>query len=301
MEIVTGAWISEDIQKQLQQGMTGEVLLVNSSGVYLCFGERMLLLCDESWGLLPVGIAIENYRKAVKDICLAQGQRVRASDVCLDFPGGKLRLVPRKPQPEDDTPAVPEEKRILRAAEEIAALRKNRGISLLVLPLVLGRPMDADILQNPWCVRAYRHLGRLMKALRSGERTEICPCVERLLGLGPGLTPSADDVMLGMLYVFRKIPGKHPEAVEAFRDCVSRLCGSHTNSVSASYLRAILQGAPFERMERVFGGLCGRETLNTALLTQVGSNSGAEMLLGMLLAFRVCGCNETVNDKRRSV
>lgn len=289
MEIVTGAWISEDIQKQLRREMTGEVLLVNSSGVYLRFTERILLLCDESWGLLPIGIAAENFSRIVKDLRLAQAQRVTASEACLEFPGGKLCLTPRSIPSEEAFPAVPEKGRILRAAEDIVHLRKTRGLSLLVLPLVLGMPMEAESLQNPWCVRGYRCLQGLMDALRTGAEPEIRNCTENLLGLGPGLTPSADDVILGMLFAFRKLSVKNSEAVEAFCRCVSELCESRTNSISAAYLTAILQGAPFARMERVFAGLCGKAELDTAQLTLVGSNSGAEMLLGILIACSFCG------------
>ena len=102
------------------------------------------------------------------------------------------------------------------------------------------------------------------------------------------LGKEADDVMLGMLYVFRKLPQKSPQAVCTFRESILELCDSHTNQVSSAYLKAIIQGAYFERMEQVWNGLCGTEQLDISKLTQVGNNSGTEMLLGMLIALRIC-------------
>ena len=59
--------------------------------------------------------------------------------------------------------------------------------------------------------------------------------------------------------------------------------------ISAAYLQAVIAGAPFERMDRVFAGLCGEEPLDIEKLTRIGSSSGGEMLLGMLIALKMCG------------
>ena len=191
-------------------------------------------------------------------------------------------------QPEKERLRQPEKRFKEQAAKEVATLKKKHGISMLVEPLILGKEADDIIQLNPYCAKAYPYLVRLMRALCNGVRDEIRFCVDKLLGLGTGLTPSADDVMLGMLYVFRKLPQKSPQAVCTFRESILELCDSHTNQVSSAYLKAIIQGAYFERMEQVWNGLCGTEPLDISKLTQVGNNSGTEMLLGMLIALRIC-------------
>ena len=42
-------------------------------------------------------------------------------------------------------------------------------------------------------------------------------------------------------------------------------------------------------MEMVFRGICGEQPLDIQLLTRIGSSSGTEMLLGMLIALHICG------------
>ena len=291
------ACVPMEIRERLKCGMTGEVIMVNSSGIYLRFEEQIVFLCDITWGLVPIGIAVDGFKKMAKKLCLEDGQQVIYKDNTLIFPNGTVHLLTERTQPrkkclhqsEKECLRQPEKMYVKRAAVEVAALRKKHGISMLVEPLVLGKEA-ADVMQlNPYCAKAYPCLARLMNALLNGTVDEIRCCVDKMLGLGTGLTPSADDVMLGMLYVFRKLPQQCPLAVYAFRESILELCDSHTNKVSSAYLKAIIQGAYFERMEQVWNGLCGMEPLDILKLTQVGSNSGTEMLLGMLIALRICG------------
>ena len=289
MELDILACVPKEIREILKCGMTGEVIMVNSSGIYLRFEEQIVFLCDITWGLVPIGIAVDGFKKMARQLCLEEGQWVIFRDNTLVFPNGTVHLQMDETVPEKECPRSPEKRFIEQAAMEVAALQKKHGISMLVEPLVLGKEADDVIQLNPYCAKAYPYLVRLMNALCNGAGDEIRYCVDKILGLGTGLTPSVDDVMLGMLYVFRKLPQKYPQVVYAFRESILELCDSHTNHVSRAYLKAIIQGAYFERMEQVWNGLCGMEPLHISKLTQVGSNSGTEMLLGMLIALRICG------------
>ena len=289
MEIKILACVPKEIRQMLKHDMTGEVVMVNSSGVYLRFEEQIVFLCDITWGLVPIGIAVDGFKRLVKQLCPEEGQAVTFSDNKLIFPNGTIYLEMEETISKKECLRNPEKRHIEQAAVELAALRKKHGISMLVTPLVLGKDCNNVIGLNPYCAQAYPYFVRLMNVMCSGEEKEIRYCVDKMLGLGTGLTPSADDAMLGMLYVFRKLAQKSPEGVRFFRESILELCESHTNRVSSAYLKAIIQGAYFERMEQVWNGLCGTKPLDISNLTQVGSNSGAEMLLGMLIALRICG------------
>ena len=286
MEYEITASIPVHIRELLHSGETGEVLLVSSSGIYLRFGEQILLLCDESWGVLPIGIGVKDFEKAVSILRPQQGQPVTVAEDRLIFPSVKIHLVLRQLSCQAVCSASPQIRYIRQAAEELAVLRKERGISMLVLPLVLGYELRQ---QNPYCAQAGIYLEKLIHSLISGRQEEIHTCIEKLLGLGTGLTPSADDTLLGMIYVFRSLPRNCPQSSHFFQETILQLCDGFTNQISAAYLKAMLSGAPFERMEQVFRGLCGEEPLNIYNLTEIGSNSGSEMLLGMLIALRICG------------
>lgn len=289
MENGISASVPAHIRSWLHCGETGEILLVSSAGIYIKFGERIVLLCDKAWGTLPIGIGADDFDKIVSLLQPQQGQQVTVTENCLRFPSGNVRLlfsdVPRATK----SATVPQNRCIRQAAEELAALHKERGISMLVLPLILGRSLDDDLKNNPHCTYARLYLEKLLDAFFRRDEAEIRSCIPKLLGLGPGLTPSADDAILGMLYVFRTLPRKDSELAQIFQSCVGQLCDRCTNQISAAYLKAIIAGAPFQRMDEVFRGLCGEKPLNIQQLTQIGSSSGSEMLLGMLIALRICG------------
>ena len=289
MKICTTAYVSEYTGSRLMKGETGEILLAHSTGVYLRFGEEIFLLCDRKWGVLPIGISVENYEQVMCQLRLEAGQKALLEKDELLVPGGSFVLKRWSCSKEPAVESEPNSTRIAQAAEGLAALGKTTGLSLLVLPLVLGRAVDSALPHNPYFERAYADFKALTEAMQAEEIERVAHCTQNLLGLGTGLTPSADDIFLGMLYVFRTLPCDCETAVSAFRDTVSSFAAARTNQISAAYLNAILQGAPFERMDRVYRGLCGKESLHIEELVQIGSNSGSEMLLGMLIALRICG------------
>ena len=289
MEKEIKAFVPAHLFEFLQVGKTGDVLLVTSSGIYLRIDGRIILLCDGDWGVQPIGIGIPDFKRAVSRLDPKQGQPVTVSAKRLIFPSGAICLtVQELPEETVDKP-LPKLRCIRLAAENLSAQHKTRGISMLVDPLVLGTEPDTMPEQDPYCARARVYFSKLVAAFRTADTIEIAGCVEKLLGLGLGLTPSADDVLLGMLWIFRTLPSQCPESAAEFRERIARQCEQRTNQISAAYLKAIIAGAPFERMESVFRGLCGAEPLDIQQVTQIGSSSGSEMLLGMLIALRICG------------
>lgn len=289
MEISILAYVPQQFKKIFSSGMTGEVMMQTSSGAYLCFEEEILFLCDITWGMVPIGIGVDDYKKLVKQLSIQEGQWVIARENMLIFPNGIVHLQMESTNTEEECIGQPEMGYVLQAAVELAALRKERGISMLVVPLVLGSEEPDATQRNPYCEQSYPHFVKLMNALQQGAEDEIRDCADKMLGLGIGLTPSVDDAIMGMLYVFRKLAQKCPQGVGFFKKSISELCDSHTNRISSAYLKAVIQGAHFKRMEHIWYGLCGIKTLDISVLTKVGSTSGTEMLLGMLIALRLCG------------
>lgn len=283
------AYVADTVLELMRKEGTGEVLMVNSAGVYLDAGNQMWLLCDISWGAVPIGIAIENFEENIKDLHIEQGRSFVYRENQLIFSGRELDLQCLPLGVRENIIEEPRLDLIRQAAQDIADLHKVRGISMLVSPLLLKDEIKDTVLLNPYSLRAYPILSRLAEAMSCGFDAEVEDCVASLLGLGAGLTPSADDVMLGMLYAFRMLGNKAPPSVKVFRESLANMCDAHTNKVSASYLKAVISGAYFERIEQVYCGLCGVMPLDTSLLFEVGGSSGSEMLLGILIALHICG------------
>lgn len=298
MENRISAYIPAHIRPHLFQGRIGEVLLVTSAGIYLQFDGQILMLCDRAWGVLPIGIGLEDFPRTAEYLRLQQGQPVTVGEDCLIFPSGELRLEEQVAPCAGKKTHAPQRRLVRQAAEELAALGKERGLSMLVMPLVLDtQPADAAM-PNPYCARGLVYFRKLMRALRDGDSGGIRGCLEKLLGLGPGLTPSGDDVLLGMLYIFRTIPQRAPEGAELLAAWIGRLWPRCTHPISGAYLQAMIDGGPFERMDRLFRGLCGEDPLEIETITRIGSSSGSEMLLGMLLALKLCGYDAAQREEK---
>ena len=287
MNLSTVASVTEYSGNLLSLVNTGEILMVHSSGAYLRFGSEVFLLCDQKWGRLPIGILVEDYPKTIRTLQLEAGQQVLRKEDQLIFQNGRLKLCVLPASGETLCQKKPRPEAVLQAAEALAALDKTSGFSMLALPLLLGKPSDPALWENPYFSRAYHGLDNCIKAIEQNDFDTLEQNVPLLLGLGTGLTPSADDIFMGMLYVFGRLHQGNYLGISLLQILITQLSGTRTNQISAANLKAILHGAPFDRMEQVYRGLCAEEPLNIEYMTQIGSNSGSEMLLGMLIAFYI--------------
>ncbi|OGA55672.1 MAG: hypothetical protein A3G81_07910 [Betaproteobacteria bacterium RIFCSPLOWO2_12_FULL_65_14] len=98
---------------------------------------------------------------------------------------------------------------------------------------------------------------------------------EQLIGLGPGLTPSGDDYLGGMLVALR-VAGRGVQADGLWRWLQPRLNG-RTSAISAAHLTAAAAGEAHEALHDVLNG-----DLNLEKLDAVGHCSGWDALAGAL-------------------
>lgn len=104
-----------------------------------------------------------------------------------------------------------------------------------------------------------------------------------LIGCGPGLTPSGDDMLTGMLAVL--YAAGFSEQLQYFLPPGAQLA-KLTTSVSCSYLNSARVGEFSTSVQKVIRGLQpGRESyFAIAHLLAVGHTSGADILLGIAIA-----------------
>ena len=117
------------------------------------------------------------------------------------------------------------------------------------------------------------------QAQRSVDRIDVD---ERLLGRGPGLTPSGDDVLAGYL-VGAAAYGLPADDLRAF---VHSQAHRRTTTLSAALLRHAALGEAIPQVAGLLDALGGRRRLDRALaeLLAVGHTSGAALASGVLAA-----------------
>jgi Protein of unknown function (DUF2877) len=125
--------------------------------------------------------------------------------------------------------------------------------------------------------------GHAQPALDALERwlvgNALAPEAEQLIGLGPGLTPSGDDYLGGMLVALRA-SGRAMQAEGLWRWLKPRL-KARTSAISAAHLAAAAGGEAHEALHRVLAGELDLEALDA-----VGHTSGWDALAGAVAVFK---------------
>jgi|tagenome__1003787_1003787.scaffolds.fasta_scaffold20879952_2 hypothetical protein len=112
--------------------------------------------------------------------------------------------------------------------------------------------------------------------------TAIEEAVQGLVGLGPGLTPSGDDFLMGALALLDAIDERHAHAAlaRAMSDPLLKL----TTPLSACFLRAAAAGHVGEALHgAVSSVLMGDVESAAAAARKIGHSSGWDMMVGIIV------------------
>jgi hypothetical protein len=110
--------------------------------------------------------------------------------------------------------------------------------------------------------------------------------VQGLIGLGPGLTPSGDDFLMGTLALLDAIGERHA------RTALTRAIGDPmpglTTPLSACFLRAAAAGHVGEALHRAVSSvITGDVDSAVAAARKIGHSSGWDMMAGIMTTLRI--------------
>lgn len=125
--------------------------------------------------------------------------------------------------------------------------------------------------------------------LATGDLSKALGCAQSLLGLGPGLTPSGDDYLTGMIAVFMVNDHPIPEFQQFGRD-VAMLAKTATNVISYSAIEQASNGKVRESISQLITFLLtGEEEFLNAIdeVLKIGSSSGTDIALGIVAGIEI--------------
>ncbi|MFE6963188.1 DUF2877 domain-containing protein [Streptomyces sp. NPDC057696] len=134
----------------------------------------------------------------------------------------------------------------------------------------------------------------LIHALHADDAREVRRAARALIGLGPGLTPSGDDILCGVLLASRAWGGPLAPLSEAVADAFLR-----TPLLSAALLRHAVRGECVPQAHAFLRALSGDVPLEPALreLLAVGHHSGGDLARGVLaVALGRAGATPSARD-----
>jgi hypothetical protein len=213
-----------------------------------------------------------------KQCSLHVGQLVLdLSHACLWLPAA----CPPQPATEALRPAL---ERLDRIGRDSAP---DDGLSRLVLG---GRPSEPSTVTRMAQPRL-DELDRWICDEISGRRsfsTGSRPGPAALLGLGPGLTPSGDDVLCGAMIALHA--GGRSDAAGRLGASVLRYAGARTTGLSRAFLRAAAEGQGSEALHVLLVAVLSGQTDQLDALVgdvaRIGHTSGWDALAGAVLVLR---------------
>lgn len=176
-----------------------------------------------------------------------------------------------------------------------------------IVPHGLLAWLVGQALPFPWAAAAPR-FDAARQALAQDDPLAFGAAARRLLGLGPGLTPSGDDFVGAVLFTFALAPGL-PGA--AWRSRLPALCAAlreasahATNAISAALLADLMAGAGYRALHEFVAALGSADDTRIVRAAQpllrIGANSGADLLAGVLCALTAAPPSSTDRSSARS-
>lgn len=167
-----------------------------------------------------------------------------------------------------------------------ARARRAPGLGGLIPALAGGRGADDLLSRAAW--RPISALTTWVGAALADPGHEAAPPAEvgRLLGLGPGLTPSGDDALGGAMVALHTLG--RPDVARRLADRVLPRARERTTVISAAHLAAAADGEGAAALHATLATLGGarRRALGPCLdaLAAVGHSSGWDALAGAAAA-----------------
>lgn len=294
-------WIPAPAAGVLARAARGTVLAIFERSAYLDLGGRVLALASVSLGRGPLTVSIMGFEDLVP---LEAGQPVELS-------GGVLRIGGRSVDLRRAAVWDPALHLVEHVAPALLAAALSAAIDELlcrapdgsIVPLLGGHPARGSGRAPALLLEALRRGLETVAALLEGPRDPADAAREAatwIAGRGPGLTPSGDDLLIGIMHAItvwpslaartRRAEGSVGNAGGAdIRVLLAGAARGHTTRISAAHLDAAAHGWAAEAWHDLVRSLhVSPAAVRNAVrrLLRVGETSGADALTGFCWAWR---------------
>jgi hypothetical protein len=181
------------------------------------------------------------------------------------------------------------------------------GLGELLALMSPGGSRAAAVKLNIFASFGLRRIVLLEKAFQSEEKNAIADAVSELIGLGPGLTPSSDDMLAGLALLcvlYAKNRGRVQRASRLIAQATASEARGKTTLLSEEYLSQAASGRGNEPVMRLCAALLtGRREsveLETRRVLKLGESSGTDTVLGIVLGTMLCTDKQSSLDQKES-
>lgn len=175
---------------------------------------------------------------------------------------------------------------LARMATELGRILDREGRRGGIRP----RPEPAGTIETGVSRTLAEATQRLIESLGTGDLDAAGRWAERLIGLGPGLTPSGDDFLTGLAAALAA-PGTRIHALAPWAVELVATCRARTNAISWTAMYEATRGRVRESIVSVLSAVAAgdAEALRPAArkVISIGKTSGTDIVTGMQAALHL--------------
>lgn len=260
---------SRDIKTQLEASIAGAVaarILSRSSHARITHVFHKSFYAEVGDQLICV--LAEDFLNGPINICVNEIPRILDVGTCIEISSTKAKIW----EPIKFGPINAD--RLFENLPE--TYRKDLIEAKSLLPKSLSSPLFKTIAQPA--------LIDLCLFLRD-KKTAPVPAIKSLLGLGPGLTPSGDDFLIGVMLVLHTVGEK--DLFLKLAKIVKNFASLQTSSISNAHLSAMTDSAQANcLLHDLLFALQGKKSIKQALIRaeNFGHSSGKDAIAGIITA-----------------
>jgi hypothetical protein len=139
-----------------------------------------------------------------------------------------------------------------------------------------------------------RMSGPVMQLIAATEQLDVevsLQAAQQMIGLGPGVTPAGDDILIGFLAALWSLAGRHGPQLSFIHSFGSTLIqiAAQTNEISRTYLYHATQGQFSSSLSNLAEAMArgGAVEQPAQIAMRVGHSSGMDSVTGLLVGLRV--------------
>jgi hypothetical protein len=275
--------IGERAANILQSATLLQVAATYERCFYLRTGSHFVCVGDASLGDGPWNAVLSDYRQHVFE--RSPGETVWKARELLKFGDGKTlswSAATRWTMP--PWPAVSDWSLLPATLEMLLAASPTDGLFRQAVSLLLRNELPASTTLRTRAQAALADLVDGLVAVPPLQDTHLQTAARGLIGLGPGLTPSGDDVLAGALLGLHAT-GNAALAAQLGTHVAAASVGG-TSPLSAAFLRCAIDGETSAHLHQAMSAALTNADWPAALdsLNRIGHTSGWDHLAGFLIA-----------------
>jgi hypothetical protein len=290
MRRLTALRVSLGIRDELlAPGPLGTVAGVHPPAINLLVGRRIVTIASEAVGGLPNGLTVRS-PLPLDRLGIRPGMQAYADGASLFLPAASLRISiagargwsPTMP----DLGAMPAPVRAHRATLSLRVAAESAP-QIGLGPLIRALASGSDAVGSGLVLTAGEGLADIVEMLGARRAGGAVERAAPLIGLGPGATPSGDDLLVGLAAGLAAIC--HPLAT-AFARGVADAAAGRTTALAETFLWHAGRGEFADRVQRTAAAIHGGDPeemqagVHEAL--RWGASSGADLLVGLLVGIQ---------------